>query len=192
MSIFGLYPDQVNGASLLCNVASRFIQPNYRKGLNSWPRADLRRKNRRRLSAPALRTFLAIADLWRLTEEERRLVLGYPSRSTYQNWCKQVREHGAITLDADMLTRISAVLGIHQGLGILFSEEQLGVEWLHTPHQALVFGGQPPLDLVTSGSQDGLLTVRRFLDGARGGLYMQPTTIDDDFAPYEDADIVFR
>jgi hypothetical protein len=41
------------------------------------------------------------------------------------------------------------------------------------------FGGRPPLDLVTSGSQDGLLSVRRFLDGARGGLYMQPNTIDE-------------
>jgi hypothetical protein len=47
--------------------------------------------NRRRLSPPALRTFLAIADLWGLTEEQRLLVLGYPSRSTYHNWCKQAR-----------------------------------------------------------------------------------------------------
>lgn len=69
--------------------------------------------NRRRLSAPALRTFLAIADLWGLTEEQRLLVLGYPSRSTYQNWCKQAREHGAFTLDVDVLTRISAVFRIH-------------------------------------------------------------------------------
>src|SRR5665213_1880475 len=128
--------------------------------------------NRRRLSPPALRTFLAITDLWGLTEEQRLLVLGYPSRSTYHNWCKQAREHGSFTLDVDVLTRISAVLGIHQGLGILFSTEQLGVEWLRTPHNAVVFGGRPPLDLVISGSQDGLLSVRRFLDGARGGQYM--------------------
>jgi hypothetical protein len=148
--------------------------------------------NRRRLSAPALRTFLAIADLWGLTEEQRLLILGYPSRSTYHNWCKQAREHGAFTLDVDVLTRISAVLGIHQGLGILFPTEQLGVQWLRTPHNAVVFGGRPPLDLVTSGSQDGLLLVRRFLDGARGGLYMQPNTIDEAFAPYEDEEIVFR
>ena len=70
--------------------------------------------------------------------------------------------------------------------------EQLGVKWLRTPHKAVVFGGRPPLDLVTSGSQDGLLSVRRFLDGARGGLYMQPNTIDDAFTPYDDTEIVFR
>ncbi|TBE20553.1 MbcA/ParS/Xre antitoxin family protein [Rhizobium ruizarguesonis] len=148
--------------------------------------------NRRKLSAPALRTFLAIADLWGLTEEQRLLVLGYPSRSTYHNWAKQAREHGAFTLDVDTLTRISALLGIHQALGVLFSDERAGVAWLRTPHQALVFSGHPPLDILTNGTQDGLMTVRRFLDGARGGLYMQPNMLDEAFTPYEDADIVFR
>ena len=58
--------------------------------------------------------------------------------------------------------------------------------------RALVFGGRPPLDLVTSGTKDGLLSVRRFLDGERGGLYMQPNRIDEAFTPYDDAEIVFR
>ncbi|WP_327212395.1 MbcA/ParS/Xre antitoxin family protein (plasmid) [Rhizobium beringeri] len=148
--------------------------------------------NRRKLSAPALRTFLAITDLWGLTEEQRLLVLGYPSRSTYHNWAKQAREHGAFTLDVDTLSRISALLGIHQALGVLFSDERARVAWLRTPHQALVFSGHPPLDIVTNGTQDGLMTVRRFLDGARGGLYMQPNALDETFTPYEDTDIVFR
>ncbi|WP_027132681.1 MbcA/ParS/Xre antitoxin family protein [Geminicoccus roseus] len=147
---------------------------------------------RRELSPPALRTFLTIADLWRLTEDERRLVLGYPARSTYQNWCRLAREHGGFTLDADVLTRISAVLGIHQALGVVFRDEQAGVQWLRAPHAALVFGGHPPISLVTSGSQDGLLTVRRFLDAARGGLYMAPNAVDADPAPYTDREIVFR
>lgn len=158
------------------------------------PRLDLSRfapANRRRLSAPALRTFVAIADLWSLNEEQRRLILGYPSRSTYHSWCKQAREHGAITLDVDVLTRISAVLGIHQALGVLFADEREGVVWLRQPHDASVFGGHPPIDLVTSGTQDGLMTVRRFLDAARGGAYMPPNPADVGFAPYEDNEIVF-
>jgi hypothetical protein len=146
--------------------------------------------NRRRLSAPGLRTFVAIADLWGLTEEERRLILGYPSRSTYQHWTRVAREHGELTLDADTLTRLSAVLGIHQALGVLFSTEREGIDWLRGPHAAPVFGGQPPLALVTSGTQDGLLAVRRFLDAARGGLYMPPNAADAGFTPYTDEDIV--
>lgn len=147
--------------------------------------------NRKRLSAPALRTFLTIADLWGLNEEERRLILGYPSRSTFHNWARQAREHGEITLDVDVLTRISAVLGIHQALGILFADERGGLDWLRGPHEALVFGGRPPLALITSGSQDGLLTVRRFLDAARGGLYMAPNAIDAAFEQYRDTDVAF-
>ncbi|MGE4323525.1 MAG: antitoxin Xre/MbcA/ParS toxin-binding domain-containing protein [Sphingobium sp.] len=158
------------------------------------PRLDSSRfapANRRRLSAPALRTFLAIADLWGLNEEQRRLILGYPSRSTYHSWCKQAREHGAITFDVDVLTRISALLGIHQALGVLFADEHEGVDWLRHPHGAPLFGGRPPLDLVTSGMQDGLMMVRRFLDAARGGAYMPPNAADADFHPYDDSEIVF-
>jgi hypothetical protein len=147
-------------------------------------------ENRRRLSAPGLRTFLAIADFWGLTEEQRRLVLGLPSRSTFHNWAKTVREHGELTLDVDVLTRISAVLGIHQALQILHEDERAGIEWLRTPHRSLTFGGQPPMAFVTSGTQDGLLVVRRFLDAARGGLYMEPNEVDRGFTPYRDEDIV--
>lgn len=148
--------------------------------------------NRRRLSAPGLRTFLAIADLWGLNEEERRLILGYPSRSTYHAWAKAAREHRDFTLDADTLMRISAVLGIHQALGVLEESEQAAVEWLRSPNKARVFGGQPPLRFVASGTQDGLMTVRRYLDAARGGLHMEPNEVDADVRPYDDADIAFR
>jgi hypothetical protein len=147
--------------------------------------------NRRRLSGPGLRTFLAIADLWALAEDERRAVLGFPPRSTYHTWTKAVREHRDITLDVDALTRVSAVLGIHQALQILNSVEADGIAWLRRPHRSVVFGGRPPLELITSGSQDALMTVRRFLDAARGGLYMEPNELDRDFEPYTDADIVF-
>jgi hypothetical protein len=171
------------------------VAANARREVESGPaRLDLERfapANRRRLSAPGLRTFLAIAELWGLTEEQRRLVLGLPSRSTYQNWVKMVREHREITLDVDVLTRISAILGIHQALGVLHGTEREGIAWLRGPHRATVFGGRPPMDLATSGTQDGLLTVRRFLDAARGGHYMAPNEIDAGFRPYTDADIVF-
>src|SRR3954449_13146253 len=136
------------------------IQTEAVKGPQRLDTSRLAPANRRRLSAPALRTFLAIADLWGLSEEQRLLMLGYPSRSTYYNWCRQAREHGAFTLDVDVLTRISAVFGIHQALGILFPSERLGIDWLRTAHDATVFGGRPPLDLMTSGTQDGLLTAR--------------------------------
>lgn len=144
---------------------------------------------RRRLSAPGLRTFLAVADLWRMTEEERLRVLGSPSRSTYHGWAKAAREHRDVTLDLDTLTRISAFLGIYQALLILEGDEASGLRWLRAPHGAPVFAGRPPMALVADGSQDALLTVRRFLDAARGGIYMPPNAVDEGFTPYEDGDI---
>jgi hypothetical protein len=148
-------------------------------------------ENRRRLSAPGMRTFLAIADLWGLDEGQRLLILGCPARSTFHKWAKTAREHGDLTLDVDTLTRISAVLGIHQALGILHGSEREGIAWFKTPHRATIFGGRPPLDLATSGTQDGLMAVRRFLDAARGGIYMEPVeAMDRNSQPYRDEDLV--
>ena len=147
--------------------------------------------NRRRLSGPGVRAFLAIADLWGLTQEQRRLILGYPARSTYQDWVKKAREHRDITLRVDVLMRISAVLGVYKGLRILFADDDKGVEWLQRPHKARVFGGAPPIELVTSGKQDAVLTVRRFLDAACGGLYMAPAWDERVRPPYDDSEIIF-
>jgi hypothetical protein len=36
--------------------------------------------------------------------------------------------------------------------------------WLKKPHDAPVFGGQSPMNLVTNGTQDGLMLVRHYLD----------------------------
>jgi len=145
--------------------------------------------NRKRLSAPAFRTFLAIADLWGLTAEQRRRLLGLPSRSTFHAWARAVREHRDITLDLDVLMRLSTVLGIHQALQNLHETEAEGLAWLKGPHFAPVFGGQSPLTVMTAGSQDAILTVRRFLDAARGGLFMPPREDHINESPYFDHDI---
>ena len=133
---------------------------------------------------------MAIADLWGLTEEQRLLVLGNPSRSTYHNWCKQAREHGAFTLDVDVLTRISAVLDIHQALGILFPSSgsaSSGCEARIT-RSSLVDGRRStssPMALKMDCSRCDVVP-----DGARGGVYMQPNAIDEAFTPYDDTEIV--
>lgn len=148
--------------------------------------------NRRRLSGASLRTFLVIVNFWGLTEKQRRLILGYPARSTYQGWVKKAREHRDITLSVDVLTRISATFGIHMGLRTLFDDDREGVAWLRTPHSANIFGGEPPIDLITSGTQDALMTVRRFVDAACGGLYMNPMPDEQTYPPYSDGEIIWR
>ncbi|KAA2212160.1 antitoxin Xre/MbcA/ParS toxin-binding domain-containing protein [Teichococcus oryzae] len=171
--------------------ASRVVGQPAAEGLARLDRGRFLPGNRKRLSAPGMRTFLAIADLWGLDEGQRLLILGCPARSTFHKWAKTAREHGELTLDVDILTRISALLGIHQALVLLHGSEREGIAWLKTPHHATIFGGHRPLDLVTSGTQDGLMAVRRFLDAARGGIYMESmAALDGDFQPYRDEDLV--
>ena len=131
---------------------------------------------RSRLSGPGLRTFRAIADRWGLSEAERRRLLGEPPRSTYHAWFRKAEQHESITLPLDTLLRISAVLGIHKALGILFVRESEALTWFKSPHSGPLFGGQSPLELMLSGTQDGLLQVRRYLDAWRGGLRGAPAS----------------
>jgi len=147
-------------------------------------------ETRVRLGAPALRTFAAISEQWGLTEVQRLSVLGFPGRSTYHNWLAGVRAGKQLLLSVDTLLRLSAVLGIHKNLRILFARPEDEGAWLNKPHDARVFGGHPPLNLVTNGTQDGLMLVRRYLDAWRGGLFAAPNAADRNFAPYSDDDIV--
>jgi len=146
---------------------------------------------RRRVSGPGLRTFLAVADLWGLTEKEQLRILGSPSRSTCHGWAKAAREYRDITLDLNTLLRISACLGIYQALRVLHAREAESLAWLRGPHQATVFAGHAPIDVMTRGSQEDILTVRRFLDAALGGFHMPPGGLDVEFEPCRDDDIVF-
>jgi hypothetical protein len=147
-------------------------------------------KSREKLGGPALRTFAAIAERWALTEVQRLSVLGFPGRSTYHNWLAKTRARKPVLLPVDTLLRISAVLGIHKDLSILFGRPEEQGAWLRNRHDAPVFGGQPPLSLITNGTQDGLMLVRRYLDAWRGGVFAAPNRVDKDSVPYTDEDIV--
>lgn len=146
--------------------------------------------NRRRLSGPGLRGFLAIADAWGLGEGERLLLLGLPGRSTYFGWVAKARAGQDLTLPVDTLLRLSGVLGVHKALRILFATDAEGVAWLRDPHDAPTFGGQPPLALLTNGTPDGIMLVRRYLDALRGGVFATPGAGVDASDAYTDDDIV--
>lgn len=148
--------------------------------------------DRRRLSGPGLRAFAAIADQWGLGETERMRMLGLPGRSTYFGWLAKARSGMALTLPLDTLLRISAVLGIHKAMRILFTDDRTALDWLRSPNDGPLFGGQPPLALAANGTQDGLLLLRRHLDAWRGGLFAAPLpALDDVAAPIGDDDIVW-
>lgn len=119
---------------------------------------------RRRLSAPAVRLFFRVADLWGLSVDQRRAILGDISRQTYHNWQKG----GVAALTRDQLERISLVLGIVKGLRLVFAADENALRWLKAANKDFEFGGKSPLDRMTRGGVNDLYAVRRYLDAWRG------------------------
>jgi hypothetical protein len=119
---------------------------------------------RKRLSAPAIRTFFNVAAEWNLNVREQVALLGYPGISTYHKY--KSGQIGALSYDT--LTRISLVLGIYKALHILYADRALANGWVRLPNTNPLFGGRPALTLMIDGGIDGLYQVRRLLDGRRG------------------------
>ena len=116
-----------------------------------------------RRDAAAVRAFFRLAELWGLSMEQARRLLGQPSRATLYNWkAGKVR-----ALPHDTLCRISYLLGIYKALQILYRDPQLADSWITRPNAA--FGGQSALERMLGGDVADLAAVRAHLDAARGG-----------------------
>ena len=112
--------------------------------------------------ATALRAFFRLVELWGLTIEQARVLLGRPSRATVYNW-----KGGKVrSLPHDTLCRISYLLGIHKALEILYRDPALADRWVRRPNAA--FGGQSALERMLAGDVSDLTAVRAHLDAARG------------------------
>jgi hypothetical protein len=110
----------------------------------------------------ALRAFFRLVELWGLTMEQARVLLGRPSRATLYNW-----KAGRVkSLPHDTHCRVSYLLGIHKALQILYADPGLADGWLKRPNQA--FGGQSALARMLAGDVADLAAVRAHLDAARG------------------------
>src|SRR5713101_7718444 len=100
--------------------------------------ADRRRdpEVRRRMSGPAMRTFLNVAKRWNLSIKEQSGLLGWPAPSTYHKY-----KAGHVgTLSFDTLTRISLAIGIYKDLHILYPENELADRWVRLPNSNPLFG----------------------------------------------------
>ncbi len=124
------------------------------------PKAD-----RRRLSAPALRAFFRVAELWDLSVDEQMTLLGLTNRTTFYNW----KRDPDVALPKDTLERLSYILGIYKALQILLPDTKAADAWLKQPNRASVFAGQPALTRMLSGQVVDLYVVRQYLDAQRGG-----------------------
>lgn len=120
---------------------------------------------RKRMSAPAMRTFFNIATTWGLDAKEQIALLGSPAQSTFYKY----KAGDVGTLSFDLLTRISLVLGIYKDLRILFPDNAVADRWFKLPNSNPMFGALTPAAFVAHGDMDSLYRVRRLLDARRGG-----------------------
>lgn len=110
-----------------------------------------------------LTAFFSIAKEWGLNNDQQRLLLGSPGRTTFFDW---KRQHSG-NLSRDTLDRLSYLLGIYKALHILFSDDT-AAQWLRNPNADPLFGGISPLQYMLNGQLVALADVRRYLDWARG------------------------
>lgn len=119
----------------------------------------------RRVARSALRAYFRIAKLWRLTLREERTLLGGPNLWTFLCW--KMTHIGAPA--ADVMKRISYVLGIFKALEILLPVPASADDWMQKPNSNPRFGGRRPLDLALDEGTSGLRWVRAYLDSQHTG-----------------------
>jgi hypothetical protein len=123
-------------------------------------------ETRDRLTPAAVDGIVRLAEIWRLTSAETCALLGDVSERT---WFRMKKGDWTGTLSQDVLTRISAIVGLFKGLRLLFSEP-LCDEWVRLPNKGALYRGRRPLDVMIEGGIPMMLEVRRHIDALRGGL----------------------
>jgi hypothetical protein len=112
-----------------------------------------------------LRTFINIAALWQLTDEEQALVLNVGDRLAFGQWKIAVQAQEAIAIPMDVIVRIGRVLSIYASLVTLFPDESHVAAWPRGRVHDTVFCGETPLSYMTTGDLADLDRVVKYLLG---------------------------
>ncbi|MDR5726163.1 MAG: DUF2384 domain-containing protein [Terriglobia bacterium] len=121
---------------------------------------------RKRLSGAALIGFFKMMEIWKVRDEDARMLLGGISNGPFYEMKKNPK--GKV-LDVDRMFRVSYLLGIFKAINILHGQE-LADEWGQLPNSNPLFGGKTPLRYMIDGGLPAMQNVRRLLDGRRGGV----------------------
>lgn len=132
------------------------------------------------VSGPAIRTFLSIADRWSLSVADRAALLQCDARQL-EEWSSIARSHGLLVLDAAVILRLSAMLGLLVELEQVFRSPDQERDWLRRALNQRPFGGRAPLDLLR-GTLEDQIAVRRYAECKRIGV-APPNEVDRDASP---------
>ncbi len=122
---------------------------------------------RDRLSGPAIRGFLRLAEVWKLRVEEQIDLLGASvGRGTLHNWSRGKES----VLSADQLMRVSYLLAIYEGLERIWRQAPHEADaWVRRPRPEVPFQGMSPLEFMRERGIMALAATRAYVDGMTGG-----------------------
>jgi len=109
---------------------------------------------------PLVRAFEEVAIAWRLSQQQRVALLALASRSTWSTW---MADPDGARLDVVRRERIGHVIAIRLALLSLFGRGDAADGWAKAPNDGALFGGHPPIDILTSGTTAALAEVRDWL-----------------------------
>lgn len=119
-----------------------------------------------------LQWFIRASDeQWKIPIADQLELLGGISRRTFHDWKRKVLNGETIELGRDTMERLSLLLGIYKALKIIapVDRPELAYEWFVNVNDNPLFMGRSPKDYIIHRKlMDGLYTVRRYYDAARG------------------------
>jgi len=123
-------------------------------------------RERKRLSSSSLIMFFNMMKIWKVRDEDAKMLLGGISNGPFYEMKKNPQDK---VLDIDQMFRVSYLLGIFKAINILHGQE-LADEWVQLPNSNILFGGKAPLEYMIAGGLPAMQNVRRLLDARRGGV----------------------
>jgi hypothetical protein len=122
-----------------------------------------------------MRMFGLVADWWGLCDDQRRLLLGSPPTTLYEEWVRLAVDHGDPGLTEDALAAITNLLAIQMSLRQRLGSDLDVSRWLRTSNPVAPFSGQLPLDTILAASPGELARIHGIL-AAEAGPRQSPGT----------------
>lgn len=117
------------------------------------------------LSVSRFRAFQNESQRLGLRVQERQRLLGGISIGAYHKW----RRNESRAMSADLLGRLSVALDLLKALRAIYPDPDAAHGWLEQPNPDPPFDGQPPLELVTRGTDEDRDAVLRHLRDRASG-----------------------
>ena len=118
----------------------------------------VRQEDLQRTAQVALKTFFNIMKAWQIEPYKQKTLLGAKGAHIYERW----QQGCAGSLSEDVLIRISYVIGIYRGLGLIFNDRLQADSWINKPNEH--FDGLSALEYILDDVDEGLKNVRTLID----------------------------